>query len=249
MKNDREQRVTYISHKNKFFSKFLTFYSLFFPSMYILLIEDNKEISDNIRQFLELDGFKVATSFRWDDGVKTAISFDFDMILLDLTLPWKDGLEVCKEIVQKKQTPIIMITARESIEDKTLWFEVGAWDYIVKPFHLKELSLRIKNLLKRKENTTTYEIGDIEINLPKRVFLKSWSQIHLPQKEFLILEILLKEKGQIISRTDIIEYIWWWEDALFLSDAKLDVYISNLRHKFGKDFIKTIKWVGYQIIS
>lgn len=217
--------------------------------MYILLIEDNKEISDNIRQFLELDGFKVATSFRWDDGVKTALSFDFDIILLDLTLPWKDGLEVCKEIVEKKQTPIIMITARESIDDKTLWFEVGTWDYIVKPFHLKELSLRIKNLLKRKENTSTFQFWEIEIDLPRRTFLKAGKPIHLPQKEFLILELLLREKGQIVSRTDIIDYIWGGEDALFLSDAKLDVYMSNLRHKFWKDFIKTIKWVGYQITS
>jgi two-component system, OmpR family, response regulator ArlR len=215
--------------------------------MYILLIEDNKDISDNIRQYLELDGYKVATSFRWDDWEKTALSFDFDLILLDLTLPWKDGIEVCKNIVQKKDTPIIMITAREDIDSKTLGFEAGAWDYIVKPFHLKEISIRIKNLLKRKESHSNFTFWDIEIDLPKRKFSKKWVSLHLPQKEFLIIEILLKQKWNIVSRTDIIEYIWWWEDALFESDAKLDVYISNLRSKFWKDFIETIKGVGYRI--
>jgi DNA-binding response OmpR family regulator len=217
--------------------------------MYLLLIEDNKEISDNIRQYLELDGFKVATSFKWDIGVKTALSFDFDLILLDLTLPEKDGLEVCREIRTKKDTPIIMITARGSIDDKTLGFETWAWDYIVKPFELKELSLRIHSLLKRKQVNSVFSQGDIEIDLPRRKFHKAWVEIHLPQKEFLILELLLREKTRIVSRTDIIESVWGWEDALFLSDAKLDVYISNLRHKFGKEFIKTIKWVGYQIES
>ncbi len=215
--------------------------------MYILLIEDNKDISDNIRQYLELDGYKVATSFRWDEWEKTALSFDFDLILLDLTLPWKDGIEVCKNIVQKKNTPIIMITAREDIDSKTLGFEAGAWDYIVKPFHLKEISIRIKNLLKRKEVHSNFIFWDIEIDLPKRKFSKKWIPLHLPQKEFLIIEILLRQKGNIVSRTDIIEYIWGWEDALFLSDAKLDVYISNLRSKFWKDFIETIKGVGYKI--
>jgi DNA-binding response OmpR family regulator len=140
-----------------------------------------------------------------------------------------------------------MITAKDAIDDKLLWFENGVQDYIVKPFDLRELEARINSIFRRNEKVTAYDFWDVHIDLEKRVFTKQGEPVTLTQKEYLILDILLKNKEKPVSRTDIIEYAWWGGDALFDSDSKLDVYISNLRNKLCKEFIQTIKWFWYKI--
>lgn len=219
--------------------------------MKVLLIEDNKDISQNIKEYLEMEDFIVDQAFDGEVGIEKATRSDYDIILLDLMLPEVDGISICRKVVQKKDTPIIMITARESIDDRLLWFETGAIDYLVKPFDLRELSARIHVHLSSKSPKNSIKknilLWEAEICLEKREFQYKWENIHLTQKEFLILEKLIIEKDVVVSRSDIIEYLWW-EEALFHGgDNKLDVYISNLRSKLGKNIIKTIKWVGYTL--
>ena len=212
----------------------------------ILLIEDNKEINDSIKKYLELDNFFVKSCFDWTDWIEYALTWKYDLILLDIMLPEIDGIRLAEKVVSKIKTPIIMITARDSIDDKLLWFDSWAVDYIVKPFDLRELEARIFSVLGRNNEDLTFTFEDISIDLKSRNFVKSWDSVKVTQKEFLILELLLKHKWEVVSRTDIIYYVWW-ESSLFDADSKLDVYISNLRNKFSKSIIETIKWFWYKI--
>ena len=217
--------------------------------MKILLIEDNKEISANVSEYLELEGFEVDACYDGESWLESAVYKNYDLILLDLMIPVIDGVTVCRKLRQRKDTPVIMITAKDSIDDKVLWLDTGASDYIVKPFDLRELMARINSVMKRNINTNiTYEFDTILIDLGKRSFLKDNTQVHITQKEFLILEKLIESKWNVVNRSDIIEYIWW-EWALFDGDNKLDVYISNIRNKLDKQLIVTVKWVWYKIGS
>ena len=211
----------------------------------ILLIEDNKDISRNIKEYLELENFIVDTAFDWEVWIDKAMFNKYDLILLDLMLPEIDGFTISRKLNEKINTPIIMLTAKDSIEDKLKWFENGAVDYIVKPFDLRELEVRIKTRLK-KDIPNKIEYLDILIDLEKREFSKNGKDIHITIKEFLIFEFLYKNKTRLLSRSDIIEYVWW-SSELFDADWKLDVYISNLRKKIDKNIIETVKWVGYKI--
>lgn len=212
----------------------------------ILLIEDNVEISNNIKQYLELEEFVVDVCYWWECWLEKSLWKDYDLILLDLMLPEVDGFRIAQKISSKKNTPIIIITAKENIEDKIKGFESGAIDYLVKPFDLRELLIRINLQLNNWISENTFELWDLQINLEKRKFKLNWENIKITQKEFLLVEILLSNKWRPVSRTDIIEYIWW-EEWLFDNDSKLDVYISVLRSKLWKDFIKTIKWFWYEV--
>jgi DNA-binding response OmpR family regulator len=219
----------------------------------ILLVEDNKDISRNIKEYLELEGYDVIQAFDGELWIEKATKDDFDLILLDLMLPEVDGISIARRVVAKKWTPIIMITARESVGDKLLGFETGAVDYLVKPFDLRELHARIMVHIKNNSrdssvfnNNDEFVVWEIYINLKKHEFTKWGQDIHLTQKEFLIMDKLISLKDQVVSRSDIIEYLWWG-DSLFDGDNKLDVYISNIRSKLWKQIIKTVKWVGYML--
>lgn len=217
----------------------------------ILLIEDNRDISKNIYEYFELEWHSITQAFDGEVGIEKATKGDYDIILLDLMLPEVDGIDIARRVVQKKSTPIIMITARESINDRLLGFETWAVDYLVKPFDLRELYARVMVHLEKEKvwSSASWQkiyVWDIEIDIKKHSFTKSWQDIHLTQKEFLIMEKLISLQDQVVSRSDIIEYLWWW-DGLFDGDNKLDVYISNIRSKLWKQIIKTVKWVGYMI--
>jgi DNA-binding response OmpR family regulator len=217
----------------------------------ILLIEDNRDISRNIKEYLELEWYYVTQAFDGEVWIEKATRDNFDLILLDLMLPEVDGISIARRVVAKKGTPIIMITARESVWDKLLGFETGAVDYLVKPFDLRELHARVMVHLQNNtwwNNISSNEllIWDISVNIKKHEFTKAGENVHLTQKEFLIMEKLISLKDQVVSRADIIEYLWGW-DNLFEWDNKLDVYISNIRSKLWKKVIKTIKWVGYML--
>ncbi|MDD2891896.1 MAG: response regulator transcription factor [Candidatus Gracilibacteria bacterium] len=213
--------------------------------MKVLLIEDNREISKNIKRYLELDAWTVDIAFDGQTGLDMGLTENYDIILLDGMLPVLDGFEVCKKIHNEKDTPIIMITARDEVSNRITGLEGGADDYLVKPFDLKELETRMFAVLRRSKKEAFKEIiyENIVINLQKRSVLKDGEIVHIPLKEFLILEYLITNEGAAVSRGDIIEYVWGGE-SLFESD-KLDVYISNLRKKLSPDIIQTIKGYGY----
>ncbi len=218
----------------------------------ILLIEDNREISENIKEYLELEDYQVVQAFDGEAGIERATREEYDIILLDLMLPGVDGITIANKAKQKNNTPIIMITARESIEHRLEWFDSGAVDYLVKPFDLRELHARVEIHLAKSissnpgEPSSSQQIhfGDIEIDLKKHTFKKNAEEVHLTQKEFLIVEKLIWEQDRVVTRSDIIEHLWG-ESGLFEWDNKLDVYISNIRKKLWKDIVKTVKGVGY----
>ncbi|HKL44095.1 MAG TPA: response regulator transcription factor [Candidatus Absconditabacterales bacterium] len=214
--------------------------------MKILLVEDNKTIAKNIKKYLELEGYEILIAENGLYGLEVAKKNNFDLMLLDLMLPGMDGIEICKHIKKEKNVPIIMTTAKGQLDDKLEGFDVGADDYLVKPFDLEELLARIKVLTKRFGNNDLFEIGDLKIDLEAKKVLKNNKEIKLTIKEFNILEMLLNNIGIAISRTEIIEEIWGG-DSLFEGDGKLDVYISGIRKKLGKDLIETVKGFGYKI--
>lgn len=214
--------------------------------MKILIIEDNKTISQNIKKYLEIEWYEILIAENGLYWLEVAKINSFDLIILDLMLPGMDGIEVCKQIKKVQDVPIIMTTAKWQLEDKLEWFDVGADDYLVKPFDLEELLARIKSLTKRLKEGNVIKKLDLKINLDAKQILKKNKEIKLTIKEFNILEILLDSIWIAISRTEIIEELRWW-DSLFEWDGKLDVYISNIRKKLWKNLIKTVKWFGYKI--
>lgn len=211
--------------------------------MKILLIEDNLEISKNIKDYFELDWSKVNCFSNWLDALDEAMKNNYDIILLDLMLPGMDWITISRKLKWKINTPIIITTAKESIDVKLEWFENWVTDYIVKPFDLRELEARIKVILNKNNPIFTYL--DYEFDFENRVFKKEKKDIKVWKTEFQILKYFFENKSKVVSRTEIIEEIWW-ERAIFDSDSKLDVYISNIRNKFWKDILKTSKWYGYK---
>ena len=212
----------------------------------ILIIEDNKEISENIREYFELEWFQIDQAFSGDIGLEKWLWNKYDLILLDVMLPEINGFHIAEKFFHKIGTPIIMMTAKDAIDDKLKGFDAWVVDYIVKPFDLRELEARINNILKLSVEIKILEIEWITIDLEAREFRKSGQEIHITSKEFLIIDFLIHNANKVISRTDLIEHVWWWED-LFSADGKLDVYISTIRKKLGKNIIKTVKWVWYKV--
>lgn len=213
--------------------------------MHILVIEDNISIAENEKRYLETEWFTVDVAHNGKIWSEKALHNTYDLIVLDIMLPEMDGIEVCKVIREKKQTPIIMATAKWELEDKWEGFNIWADDYIVKPFALEELVMRIRAILKRSELPEVYRIQDIEVLPNEQKIIKQGEEIKLTHKEFLLVEYLAQRQWQAISRTDLIDYIRWWDTRE--NDATLDVYIANVRKKVGKDIIETIKWFWYKM--
>ena len=216
--------------------------------MKILLVEDNKDISDNIKKVLEIknSNFLITQKFDWEEAIKIFLLEKYDLVLLDIMLPKIDWITLCKRIRLKSEVPIIMMTAKWDDDDKILWLESGADDYIVKPFKIRELQARIKSISKRLKIDEIVKILDCELDFTNKVVKLNNKIIPLKLKEFQVLEYIYNKKT--VSKTDLIEYIWW-EDDIFSNDNKLDVYIYSIRKKLGKNIIKTIKWFGYSIIN
>lgn len=220
---------------------------LFFSdNMKILIIEDNENIAQNIQKFLALEDIDSQIVTNGQEWLELAKQKHFDAMVLDIMLPGKDGIQICSELKKIKDIPIIMTTAKWQLEDKLKWFDVGADDYLTKPFDLEELLARLKALLQRNPQTKIYKKWNIIIDIASKKVLKNDEEIILTTKEFVLLEILLKNSGTILSRSDIIEKMRW-EDALRDGDNKLDVYISILRKKLDKKLIITAKGYGYKI--
>ena len=215
--------------------------------MKVLLIEDNKSIANNIKKYLELSDYEVLICENWLFWLEVARNNDFDIVLLDLMLPWMSGEDICAKLKTEKDIPIIMTTAKWQLEDKLEWFELWADDYLVKPFDLEELEARIKVLTRRKQNESKpIKKWNVTIDIQNRKIMKWEKEVKLTVKEYNILEYLTKNIWIPLSRTDIIQEVWWW-DSLFDDDGKLDVYISTLRSKLWKDIIETVKGFGYKM--
>lgn len=217
----------------------------------VLIIEDDQRIAQNLSKGLEEKGFFTQIAYDGKMGLRFYESGGFDILLLDLNLPHINGYEVARIIRQRDQnTPILMLTALGETEDKLEGFEKGADDYMVKPFDFRELVARMQVLLKRKsdetENTTQLKVGDLVLDIDKKIVERDGKFIDLTPKEFNLLEYLIQNKGKVLSKSEIAENVWEQSGG---SNNVVEVYINFLRKKIDKTFsyplIHTKSGMGY----
>ena len=215
----------------------------------ILLVEDDLGLSNSVFDFLD-DFADVMQVFDGEEGLYEAESGVYDLILLDLRLPEKDGFQVLKDLRAKGvTTPVLIMTAKESLDDKGHGFELGADDYLTKPFYLEELKMRIQALLKRagKFNENTLSYGDVTVNLSTNSTLKAGKDVELLGKEFDLLVYFLQNQNVILPKTQIFDRLWGFDSDTTVS--VVEVYVSKIRKKLkGTTFAKnlhTLRSVGY----
>jgi two-component system alkaline phosphatase synthesis response regulator PhoP len=224
----------------------------------ILIVDDEDHIRELIKFNLENNGYKIIEAADGVEALKLAKKETPELILLDVMLPGMDGYDVCKEIRKNNEisnTPIIMITAKGEELDKILGLELGADDYITKPFSVRELLARTKAVLRRtrtQQIDKVYKIGNITIDFEKHEILKNEEKIDLTLKEFELFEVLIKNKGRVMTRDFLLDKIWGYE---YIGETRtVDVHIRHLRKKIEDDdknpkFIETIRGVGYRFNS
>lgn len=219
----------------------------------VLIIEDEFSYRDALSFLLEKEGFEVVTAA---DGVTGLSEFDSkgaDLVLLDLMMPGMGGLEVCRELRQRSEVPVIMLTARGDEVDKVVGLELGADDYLTKPFSHRELLARIRAVLRRSQNTAEtadiLAVGDVRMNIDRHEVTLNGEPIQLALKEFQLLEMLLRNAGRVLTRTQLISRVWGDD---YVGDTKtLDVHIKRLRSKIETDpsnpqHLLTVRGLGYR---
>ncbi|MBI5122608.1 response regulator transcription factor [Candidatus Roizmanbacteria bacterium] len=220
--------------------------------MRVLIIEDERKLSNIVKKGLIEEGFAVDQAFDGEEGQYLAESESYDLIILDVMLPKINGLDVCRSLRNKKiNTPILMLTAKTTVEDKVEGLNVGADDYLSKPFAFTELKARLQALLRRSHNQTqtALQADDLEVNPIKHTVKRGNKTIFLTPKEFSILEFLLRHQNEVVTRTQITEHVWDYNfDAL---SNVVDVFVATLRKKVDSGFknklIQTVHGVGYKI--
>lgn len=221
--------------------------------MRIILAEDESAIAAFLKEGLEEEGFAVDVAFNGREALDMAMSNlnEYDIVLLDWMMPGMSGIEICRSIrKENKSIPIIFLTAKDTVDETVFGLEAGANDYLKKPFAFEELLARIKVLLRSKTGEqNTFETGGIVLNTEAHLVTKDGQPVELTQKEFALLEYLLRNKGKVCRRSRIIEKIW---DIHFDKDTSvIDVFINALRKKLdtkdSESFIQTIRGVGYRV--
>jgi DNA-binding response OmpR family regulator len=220
--------------------------------MRILLVEDNRRLSDSLRMILQDDGYAVDTAYDGIDGEEAGMISAYDVIILDIMLPGKNGLEVCRELRNRRiTTPILMLTARDALEDRVIGLDSGADDYLVKPFEVDELRARIRALLRRESSSKSgvLRIADLELDPASHTVQRGGQVIEMTAKEFSILEYLMRHPNHLITRAMAEEHLWNY-DHIVASNV-VDVYIRRLRCKIDDPWpvklIETVRGAGYRI--
>ena len=219
--------------------------------MKVLLIEDEVVIAKVIRQGLEEAHFTVQTAHDGSTGLRSALEGDYALIILDLMLPGVDGWRICEELrARRRRTPILMLTARGTVPDRVRGLEMGADDYLPKPFDFAELLARAHALLRRDKihKTRVIRIADLEIDTGQRRVTRAGHEISLSQREYLLLEALASREGQVLTREVIQERVWMDDESY---SNTVDVHIGWLRKKIDQDhdvkLIQTVRGVGYAL--
>lgn len=220
----------------------------------MLIVEDDSNICELVSLYAKKEGFEVITAVDGEEALLKFSTCNPAIIILDIMLPKKDGIQVCKEIREESDVPIIMLTARGEVFDKVLGLEMGADDYMVKPFEMKELMARVKAVLRRSETVKQEKaddeisVGDLKINLTKHEVSIRDKQIVFPLKEFELLTFLVRNKNKVFSREQLLEKIWGYD---FVKDSRtVDVHIKRIREKIESPQnpwkIHTVWRVGYK---
>lgn len=217
--------------------------------MRILVVEDEPKAGEYLRKGLTESGFVVDLARTGPDGLQLATADAYDLIVLDVMLPGMDGWQVVQELRKTQETPVLFLTARDAVQDRVKGLELGADDYLVKPFAFAELVARIRSLLRRGpiRESERLEIADMEIDVLKRRVTRGGERIDLTPKEFALLHLLAKRQGEVLSRSLIASQVW---DMNFDSDTNVvDVAVRRLRAKvdeaYARKLIHTLRGMGY----
>jgi two-component system, OmpR family, response regulator RegX3 len=227
----------------------------------ILMVEDEESITVPLSEALAREGFDTEIAGTAADAIQLAARVDPDLVLLDVMLPDGSGYDVCRELRRESRVPIIMLTARGEETDRIVGLELGADDYIVKPFSAREVAARIRAVLRRageapaaagpgRKATPALEVGELKLDPARRSATLAQTELDLTRKEFELLELLMREAGSVITRERLIDEVW--DVNWFGSTKTLDVHVSGLRRKLGDDpaaprFIATVRGVGYRM--
>lgn len=217
--------------------------------MRVLVIEDNKILSRNLVKYLISRNIFTEVSLNGEDGLRKAILKYYDVIILDINLPWISGLQVCEKIRENgKDVSIIMLTSMWTNEDIVTGLDSGSDDYVVKPFEYSELLARMNAIVRRKninKSNTTITIWNIELDLKQVEVRQAWELVKLSTLEYGLFKYLAQNKGKALSRQEIYEKVWWEFDVDFMFSKTIDVYVGYLRKKLGKNLIETKKWFWF----
>lgn len=219
--------------------------------MKVLVVEDNEILSRNIVRYLSSREIFTEASLDWEDWLYKALTKHYDVIILDINLPKKDWLEVCKTIRDRgKEVSIIMLTSRWTNEDIVTGLDIWADDYLVKPFEYSELLARINAIYRRRmqnQSNTMIYFSNIEINLKSHEVKRNWENISLSKLEFELLKFLAQNRSKALSREEIYEVVWWESGNDFVFSKTIDVYVGYLRKKLWKEVIETVKGFWFLI--
>jgi DNA-binding response OmpR family regulator len=222
--------------------------------MRILVVEDNRRLNTSLKTSLEEDGYAVDVVFDGDEGEAYALAAPYDLILLDVMLPKKNGFDLCRDLRQQGiNAPVLMLTARDAVDDRVDGLDSGADDYLVKPFSMNELRARLRALLRRNkpEKTALIQVGDLSMDPANHLVKRGSDPIKLTPREFAILEYLMRSPNRILTREMIEAHVWNFD---FISGSNVvDVYIRRLRRKidapYQMKFLETVRGVGYRLVS
>ncbi|MGZ5212360.1 MAG: response regulator transcription factor [Actinomycetota bacterium] len=220
--------------------------------MRILLVEDEVKMARALRRGLEQEGHTIDVSADGDDGLSKALEYDYDAVVLDVMLPGRDGFSICRELrASGRWSPVLMLTARDAVEDRIRGLDAGADDYLVKPFAFGELLARLRALVRRgpTERPPVISVGDVELDPAAHTVTRSGRAVALSPREFALLEFLMRHPGEVLSRTRILEQVWDYSYSGYSN--VVDVYVAYLRRKlerpFGRPLIRTVRGVGYAL--
>ncbi len=218
----------------------------------VLVVEDDRSVREAVSRALRFEGYSVVTAHDGSEALSVLLNDRPDAVVMDVMMPHIDGLEACRRIrARGDRTPILMLTARETVIDRVAGLDAGADDYLVKPFALDELLARLRALLRRASGATTdvYRVADLELNGGTRTVRRGERPVDLTKTEFDLLELLMRHHGQVLNRSVIYERIWGFDFET--SSNSLDVYIGYLRRKTEEDgaprLIHTVRGVGYVV--
>ncbi|MFO1062407.1 MAG: response regulator transcription factor [Pirellulales bacterium] len=213
--------------------------------MRLLIVEDEIDLLESLAQSLREEGYAVDTSDNGAEALHKAKVWDYDAVLLDWMLPKLSGLEFLSELRKTKKTPVMLLTAKDAVVDRVKGLDAGADDYLVKPFSLSELSARVRALIRRSagQADSVIRIGEVAVDTISKTVLAAGSAVSLTAREYALLELLVMHRGKLVSRSMIYDHIFDEEDDT-LSNL-VDVHVSHIRKKLGKDFIETRRGQGY----
>ncbi len=221
--------------------------------MYVLIVEDERRLAQLVRRVLEEEGHTVDTAYDGEEGLAMAMEGSHDVVILDVLLPEIDGIEVCQSLRRNKvDTPVLLLTALDSVEDRVRGLDAGADDYLPKPFAFQELLARVRALGRRKvqaRDPSELRVDDLALDLRRRRAERGGRIIELSPKEFSLLEFLMRNQGRVVTRTQILDHLWGYDYA---TDSNLvDVYVAYLRRKVdrgnGRKLIRTVRGIGYAL--